>query len=315
VKSAALTNYVPGFTFGWRWGLRLEGQPQARSIEETLKIHMRLVSEGFLNTMGIPLLQGRNLSVQDSDRCLPIVLISQTTARRYFPGQDPIGRQIALGDQPIWRTIVGVTGDVKHLGLNKDPEPEIYLPLAQFPNPFPQIWLVVQTSADPALLASAVRHEIGSLDHNLAVGEVKTINQLLDESTSSQRFNAVLIGAFSGVAFLLAIAGLYGVIAYLVTQRTQEIGIRMALGAQRHDISWLVLSQGLLLAFVGLTIGLVVALGLTRILSTLLFGVSPTDLPTFVAVSLVLATVALLACYIPARRATKVDPMVALRYE
>jgi putative ABC transport system permease protein len=315
VKSAALTNYVPGFTFGWRWGLRLEGQPQAPSIEETLKIHMRLVSEGFLSTMGIPLLQGRNLSVQDSDRSLPIVLISQTTARRYFPGQDAIDRRIALGDQPIWRTIVGVTGDVKHLGLNKDPEPEIYLPLAQFPNPFPQIWLVVQTSADPALLASAVRHEIGSLDHNLAVAEVETIDQLLDESTSSQRFNAVLIGAFSGVAFLLAIAGLYSVMAYLVTQRTQEIGIRMALGAQPRDISWLVLREGMLLALVGLAIGLVAALGLTRILSTLLFGVSPTDLPTFVAVSLVLATVALLACYIPARRATKVDPMVALRYE
>src|SRR3989454_2330219 len=315
VKSAALTNYVPGFTFGWRWGLRLEGQPQARSIEETLKIHMRLVSEGFLNTMGIPLLQGRNLSVQDSDRSPPIVLVSQTTARRYFPGQDPIGRQIALGDQPIWRTIVGVTGDVKHLGLNKDSEPEIYLPLAQFPNPFPQIWLVVQTSADPALLASAVRHEIDSLDHNLALAEVKTVDQLLDESTSSQRFNAVLIGAFSGLAFLLAIAGLYSVMAYLVTQRTQEIGIRMALGAQRRDISRLVLRQGMLLVLIGVVVGLAGAVALTRVLASLLFGVSPTDLPTFVAVSLVLATVALLACYIPARRATKVDAMVALRYE
>ena len=214
------------------------------------------------------------------------------------------------GPKPDWLSVVGVVADVRQFGLDGEPTFDIYVPLYQS-----RMYLVIRTHSEPASLAAAVRAEIRKEDKELPISKVQTMEQLLSGSVSLRRFSGLLLVLFAALALILAIVGIYGVISYSVSQRTHELGLRMALGAQQSDVLKLVMTQGLKLILTGLAVGLTAGLSVSRFLSSLLFGVSPTDLATCVGVSLVLATVALLACYLPARRATKVDPMVALRYE
>lgn len=315
VRSAALTNYVPGFTTGWRWGLRTEEHPEMRSIEDFLKIWMKVVSGDFISTMGIPVLQGRSLTDGDSEHSAPVVLLSETAARRYFPGEDAIGKRIAFGDQALWRTVVGVVGSVKHLGLNRDPEPEIYVPISQLDMPFDEIWLVVHFAGQSGPIVQAVRHALLGMNSSLAVGRVETIDQLLAESTSPQRFNAVLIVSFAAIALLLASGGVYSVIAFLVMQQTREIGVRMALGATRTEIIALFMLRSSRPIIVGVIIGAIGALLLNRLLRSFLFGISPNALIAYLVPAICLIAAGLLATLLPARRAAKIDPIAALRHE
>jgi putative ABC transport system permease protein len=241
----------------------------------------------------------------------PAAIINETMAKLYWPNQDPIGRRLRIIVSP-WITVVGVVGDVHHNGLNTPPNPEIYLSHLQEPQD--ALAVMLRTSNDPLQLAAAARQELKALDKDQPV-TITTMDQILSNSVAGQRFNALLLGIFAALALLLASVGVFGVINYSVAQRTREIGIRLALGAQRSDVFRLVVGQGLVLALIGVAVGSAGAFALTRLITGLLYGVSPTDGFTFGLVSLLVTGVAMLACYLPARRATRVDPLVALRYE
>jgi putative ABC transport system permease protein len=273
----------------------------------------RLVTNDYFRAIGIPLIQGRVFTERDRLDSTPVILINETLARRFFADENPIGKQLnALTDKPS--EIVGVVGDARQWGLELPPDPEIYFSYAQI-NFSAETSLVVRSSGDPARLSDGVRSAVREVNANAPVLRIKTMSDVLAQSTAQQRFTMTLMAVFAGVALVMAIIGLYGVMSYSVTQRTHEIGIRMALGAARRDVMRLVVGQGLMLAVIGVGTGLVAAFAFTRLLSSLLFGVSTTDPLTFAAVSLIMMGVALGACFVPARRATKVDPMVALRYE
>lgn len=245
-----------------------------------------------------------------------MVIVNAALVRRYFPGEDPIGKRIKFSEpteESAWQTIIGVVGDGKQDSLRAEVEPEIYQSHLQRAQD--NMTLVVRAVTDPQTLISAVREQIRALDPNLPIYDIKTMQAVMDESVARERFIALLLMVFAALALTLAAIGIYGVISYSVAQRTQEIGIRLALGAQRRDVLKLIISQGTTLTLIGISLGLAAALALTRFLSSLLFSVSATDPVTFVVIAVLLMLVALLACYLPARRATKVDPMVALRYE
>jgi len=245
-----------------------------------------------------------------------VAIISESLAQRYWPGEDPIGKRVSFdwrNGQRVWRQVVGVVNDVKHDGLETRVYPAIYVPLLQFPSLFGA--LVVRTRTDPSGLAGAIRREVMAVDKDVPVFRVQTMDRLISDSVSRRRFQMMLLAIFATVALALAAAGIYGVMMYSVSQRTHEIGIRVALGASSGDVLRLVLRQGLVLTVAGVAIGLISSLALTRVLSGLLYGVSAMDPATFLVFPSVLIAVALLACYLPARRATKADPMVALRYE
>jgi len=242
---------------------------------------------------------------------VPAIIINETFARRFFPDEDPIGKRMRIIASP-WLTVVGVVGDIRHIGLQAPPNPEMYLSALQEPSG--SMAVMVRTSGDPLMLAAAVREQVAALDQDLPVA-ITTMDQIRSDSMGGQRFNALLLGVFAALALGLAVVGVFGVINYSVAQRTHEIGVRIALGAKRSDIFKLVVGQGMVLALLGVAIGLGGAIALTRLIAGLLFGVSPTDFATFAVVSLLLAIVALAASYIPARRAMNVDPMVALRCE
>jgi len=272
------------------------------------------VGINYFTTMRIPLIRGRFFTEHDRDKAQPVVIISETMARQFFSNEEPIGQRINIGDGgPNPCEIVGVVGDVKHTGLDTEGEAQMYLPIYQ--RCWPYLSLVVGTVGDPRSLVNAVRKKVWALDKGQPVHNIRTMEELMSDSVAQRRFSMLLLTLFSGLAVVLAVVGLYGVLSYLVSQRTHEIGIRMALGARRNDVLKLVLKKGLMLIVVGLAIGVAGALALTRVIANQLYGVSPTDPATFMGVSLFLTVVALLACYIPARRATKVDPMTALRYE
>ena len=274
------------------------------------------VSPDYFRVMRIPLLRGRFFSEQDSPSNPKVAIISETLAQRYFPDQDPIGRQMRFGFPPngnVSREIVGVVGDVRDVALSQRPGPMMYVPFVQAP-----LWggeLVVRSSLSASGVAAGIRQAVHSIDKDLPVTDIAFLNDALGQSISQERFRTFLLGSFSAIALVLAAVGIFGVISYFASQRTHEIGIRMALGAQRRDVLRLILGQGTKLALIGLGVGVVAAVLLMRLMARLLYGVSATDPLTFSTVAIVLLGVALTACYIPARRAMRVDPMVALRYE
>jgi putative ABC transport system permease protein len=315
--SGACLSTDPPITDDSRGDLTIEGQaPLAYGDEQTATYGS--ISPGYFNAMGIPLLRGRVFTDQDREGHMPVVIISTTFANRFFPGQDPVGKRLKQGgaddeDSP-WMTVVGVVGDVHHYGLSAEVSAEMYMPFAQKPEP--EITLIVRSAAaNPFSLLPAIRAEVEAIDKDQPIFGAQTMEHLLSNSVASERLSVILLGLFAALAFMLACVGIYGVISYSVTQRTHEIGVRIALGASTGDILKLVVGQGMRMVAGGLVLGLLASLALTRVMSSLLFNVSATDPATFILVSVLLAAVAFLASYLPARRATRVDPMVALRYE
>ena len=294
----------------------VDGQPTSHADEP--RTNYSWVEPGYFQTVGIPLRQGRDFSVRDSLESTPVVIINETLARLYFPGRDPLGKRIQPGvgngyPSPPMRQIVGVVRDIRQNGLTVQPGPQVYVPRAQ--SPLGSMIVVLNTKVAPSSVAEIARQEVASVDKDVPIYAVRTFDHYFSKSVGEPHFLSTLLAIFAALALVLATIGLYGVISYSTAQRTHEIGVRMALGARRHDVLVLVLRQGLRLALIGVAIGILGSLGVTRLLSSLLYGVHPSDLSTFALVSLGLMFVALLACYIPARRATRVDPMVALRYE
>ncbi len=289
----------------------IEGRPPSPPGQQPVAWY-GLVSPDYFRALGMRLVRGRVFTERDDEKASRVVIISEAMARRYFPAEDALGKRLGTGPN-AWREIVGVMADVKQFGLEIDARPTMYLPDRQ--SPARAMTVVVRTTAEPLQLAAAVRAAVWEGDKNLAMAKVMPMAQLVSTSIAQPRFILLLLGIFAGVALALAAVGIYGVMSYTVTQRTREIGVRMALGARPRDVLRLVVGQGLLLTALGVGIGLAGAVGLTRLMRTLLFGVQPTDPATFALIALLLAGVALLACYLPARRAAKVDPMVALRYE
>ena len=293
----------------------VEGAP-AVALTDRPSVGVRVVTPGYFQTMSIPILKGRAFTEQDRDNTPNVILVNEALASRFWPNQDAVGKRLDFEEdsgKQVWREIVGVVGNVKHKALATEVMPEAYFPYKQGPENF--MGLVVRTASDPVSMIPAIRNQVLSIDKDQPVSDIMTMEQRLAKSVASSRFVMLLLGSFSVLALGLAAVGIYGVMSYLVTQRTQEIGVRMALGAQKRDVLKLVVRRGMVLATVGTVIGLIASLALTRLMRSLLFEVTPTDWLTFVITSVVLLTVALLACYIPARRATKVDPLVALRYE
>ncbi len=276
---------------------------------------VRVVDENYFNTLRIPVTSGRNFTSQEATTDSHTIIINEALARKYFPGENPVGRRIkvVMMENPPWNEIVGVVGDVRYDKLNGESFPMVYWTHPQLT--YSEMTFVIRTDGDPLALAASARGVIQSIDPNQPVADVRTMESWIGESVSRMRFGTLLLTVFALVALLLSAVGVYGVMAYTVTQRHHEIGIRIALGAQTRDVLSMVVRQGMLITLAGIGLGLLGGLALTRVISAQLFGVSATDPLTFGGVSLLLIVVALLACYIPARRATKVDPMVALRYE
>jgi putative ABC transport system permease protein len=274
---------------------------------------------GYFRAMGIPVVKGRDFDDRDKHGATPVIIITETFARQQFPNEDPIGKRIHPGISSIdgedstMREIIGVVGDVRNRGLNTEPRAAYYVPQTQIP--FSQMVAVVKTTSEPRSLISAVTNEVAAMDQDIPLFGMKSMEEYLSASVAAPRFNTTLLSIFAVVAFVLTIVGLYGVMSYSVAQRTNEIGIRLALGAQSRDVLWMVVKQGSVLIGLGLAIGLLGAYAATRVIASLLFGVTAKDPVTFAAVALLLGGVALLACYVPAWRATKVDPMEALRCE
>jgi len=264
--------------------------------------------------MGIRLLKGRLFTDHDTKDAPHVAIINETMAKKYFPDEDPIGKFIDVTNGDVtYREIVGIVNDVKHYGLDQEPKPQTYEPFLQ--KPAPNMTLVVRTGGNPPLLTSAIRNAVLSIDKTQPLSDVKTLDQYVAASIAQQRLSTFLLGIFAAVAMALSAVGIYGVMSYSITQRTHEIGIRRALGASRSNILKLVVGYGMLLTLIGVVIGLAGAFALTRLMSALLFGVSATDFTTFAVIAGSLIVVALVACLVPARRALKVDPMIALRYE
>jgi putative ABC transport system permease protein len=332
VEAAGVSTLLPlGAGGGWGKFLSIEGRPAASSLDQVPLVRFALTSPDYLRAMGIPVLKGRAFSEHDSADSQQVAIINETLARRFFADEDPIGKTIWMGppesllppdaqtpeNRFVRRVIVGVVADVKGSSLDKSPNPEALAPYSQnkregWSN---ALMLAVRTTASPQSAIAVIREQVRALDADQPITNVATMEERLSQSLSQPRFSTMLLGLFAAVALLLAAVGIFGVMSHVVTQRTHEIGIRMALGAQRLDVLKLVVGHGMRLTVIGLTIGLAASFALTRLMSSMLFGVSATDPLTFLAISVLLASVALLACYFPARRATRVDPMVALRYE
>ncbi|HEY1865926.1 MAG TPA: ABC transporter permease [Candidatus Acidoferrales bacterium] len=317
VESAALGTAIPLTDDHSRTDITIEGMalPTPGNYPHP---DVHVVSPGYVTTMGMTLLRGRSFTDDDSDKAPLVGMINAMAARRLFSNEDPVGKRFMFGHPSAksasnWCTIVGVVSDTKLYGLANPARLEVYVPLRQ--NARSSMALVVKSGTDPAALTSAIRETVESIDKDQPIFAVSTMEELVSNSVATRRMTLVLLGLFSGLALILGAIGIYGVISYSVAQRTREIGIRMALGAPRRDVFRLVVGQGLKLAGVGIAIGIAAALGVARAMSSLLYGVSATDFQTFVGVASLLMLVALLACYVPARRAMRVDPIVALRYE
>jgi putative ABC transport system permease protein len=265
--------------------------------------------------MGIPLLRGRNFSDLELKEPKQVILINEVLARKYFPDEDPIGKRldVAMFEKPTPAEIIGVVGNVRYDSLIDELPPAVYFPHPDLAYSF--MTLVIRTDGEPSAIAPAIQREIRSLDPNQPVSDVRTMNQVMSEWVARSRFNTLLLGLFAGLATLLSAVGIFGVMNYSVALRTREIGLRLAVGAQPRQVLLLILKQGFVLTIVGVLLGLGAAFALTRLLSGLLFGVTAVDVTTFTTISLLLVVVSLLACYLPARRAMRIDPLRALRYE
>jgi putative ABC transport system permease protein len=293
----------------------VEGRP-VPAQDQLAESVFNVAQPDYFQTMGIPLIEGRPFQATDTAQTPPVIVINQSMARRWWPNESPLGKRIKQGfpqSKTPYREIVGVVGDVKQDGPDTRQLEEVFYPEAQ--NTDNAMTMVVRTAGDPLSMAATVEKEIHALDSNLPVARVQPMTQYFSEALARRRFSTLLLGIFGALALVLAAVGIYGVMAYSVAQRTHEIGIRVALGAQRNGILMLVVGQGLRFAFLGVVAGLSGAFVLTRWMASLLFGVTATDPVTFAAVTVVLMSIAVAACYVPARRAMKVDPMVALRYE
>jgi putative ABC transport system permease protein len=313
VRAAGLISTLP-FEGGPATDFEIEGRPLAPGEPEPMA-DIRIVDANYFRALAVPLRQGRAFTARDTAAAPRVMIINEELARRYWPNENPLGRRVTMKDwgEPLTGEVVGVVGDVKADSLSAAVRPMIYWPYPQFPGPFNS--LVLRTAGDPHGVASAVKEQIRAADREQPLSNLRTMEAVIAASVAPQRLNMLLLGVFAAVALALAAVGIYGVIAYTVAERTHEIGVRMALGAGRGDVLRLIVGQGLKLVLSGVGAGLAAAFGLTRLLGKLLFGVSPTDPLTFVCVSLGLVAVALLACYLPARRATKVDPLSALRHD
>jgi predicted permease len=289
----------------------LEGRPTPAGQAEP-SAEYRMVTPGYRRAMGIPLVKGRDFDGRDSADGARVMMVNELAARRFWPNEEPIGKRISFGDTR-WYEVVGVTGSVRHKGLDVAGREQVYIPHAQ--DPVPNMYLVLHSSVSPEPMSRAIRQAVSELDGDLPIYDVKTMADRLDRSLALRRSGVAVLVAFASAALLLAAVGLHGVMAYSIAQRTREIGIRMALGAQRREVLGMVVGQGMKLALAGAAVGTLGALFVMRLLEGLLYGVKPDDAPTLVAGAFLLGTVALFACYLPARRATGVDPVVALRHE
>jgi putative ABC transport system permease protein len=316
VEKAATVSPLPLGGPGMVIAYVVEGRP-VPNPSQTPSSNVRIVTPEVFQTLGIPLVKGRAFTDQDNDKAPPVVLVNETMAARVWPGEDAIGKRLTfdvpVSDQSQWATVIGITRDIKHRTLTDESGMEAYWPVYQ--RPFPLSTLVVRAKGDPTRLVGQLREQIRAVDRDLPAYQVRTMNEVVKLSLAQSRSTTVIFAVFAGLALILASVGVYGVVSYAVTQRTHEIGIRMALGAHRNDVLGMVIRQGMMVALIGVGVGLVVAFLVTKQLASMIYGVSTKDPLTFVAVPLTLALVALLANYLPARKATRVDPLVALRRE
>jgi putative ABC transport system permease protein len=332
VKSATAASILPlGAGGGWGKLMSVEGRPAPPALDQVPVVRFALISPDYFRTLGINVREGRAFTPQDDEKAQPVAIINETLAQRFFPGEDPVGKTVWMGppenllpadaqrpeNRSPRRLIVGVVADVKGGSLNLPASPYVYAPLHQYRREgyTNTLMLAVETEGKPESLTAAIREQVHALDPDQPVSNVRNISELRDRALSAAKFSLLLLGLFAAVALVLAAVGIYGVMSYAVTQRTHEIGVRMALGARAGDVLRMVIRQGMQLAAAGVAVGVAGAWALTRLMESLLFGVSASDPLTFALIALLLGGVAFVACWIPARRATKVDPMIALRYE
>jgi putative ABC transport system permease protein len=318
VSSVAAINALPFSGSGGSRSFYIEGR-EVKRPEDQPEEQLRFATHGYFETMKIPLLEGRAFSGRDTLASPRVAVVNDSFARKHFPKGHAIGARVSFSrDEPSWYQIVGIVGDIKHRGLDAATRPELYVPYRQplFANTTVRpMYFIVRTGTDPLAALTIVRREIARLDPDQPISDVRTMDARIDRSLNDRRFNMVLLAVFASFALTLAAIGIYGIVAYSVTQRTHEIGVRVALGAQRHDILRMVFRQGMTMTMIGTGAGLAAALAVTRVMSSLLFGVSAADPLTFAVIPILLLAVAGWACYVPARRATRVDPIVALRCE
>jgi putative ABC transport system permease protein len=327
VESASAINHLPLAGDTWGTPLTIEGRPLPPPGQE-IGVTFRVSRPGYFQTMGSQFRAGRDFNEYDTTNAPGVVIINETLANRYWPNEDPVGKRITLDDPratsnlPQWMTIVGVVKDIKQSSWTEPPSNEIYLAFQQSRGFYAgtaghltSMTIVVRTTVEPQSLATAVQESVRTIDRNLPVSNIVSMEKVIADTLWQPRFNLQLIGLFAGIALVLAAVGLYGVMSYSVAQRSHEVGLRMALGAQRSDVMKMIVGQGMKLAVIGVGAGLLASVALTRLMTRLLFGVAATDLKTFAGISVLLTFIALAACLIPALRATRVDPMVALRYE
>ena len=314
VDAVGAVNALPLNGSEFTWTFFIEGQqPSATPVG---RVDYRIVTTDFFRTIGVPLKRGRIFTAQDGQAAMPVGIINEAMARRYWRDDDPIGKRFRM-QAPInvspWTTIIGIVGDVKHSGLDQDASPAVYRPHRQHPKT--DMTVVMRTQAEPLLLANSARNQVRELDKDLPVSNLREYTYFVSRSVAERRFAMLLLTGFASLALLLALFGIYGVLSYSVSLRTQELAIRQALGARSRDVMVLVVKQGMFLVLIGIIIGLTAAFGVTRVMTNMLYEIKPLDLTTFLTVSFLISSVAALACYLPARKATRVDPMVALRSE
>ena len=321
VTSIGLTSVLPLSGMNARSDFSIMGRP-VPSLKDVPGAQNRWISPGYFSTMKIPIIEGREFTEYDTARSQNVVVVDEALARRYWPNESPIGAHIKFENEPTQRDleVVGVVGNVKHFGLDEEPLATLYAPFYQMPENLVPVWasrinLVTRTTFDPMILSTSIRREVQAIDNNVPASNIRTMDEFLSAAVAQRRFNVLLLTIFAAAALLLTTSGIYAVISYSVVQRTNEIGLRMALGAQRSDVLKVVVGQGLKLVLIGVVMGLAAAFAFNRILSSLLFGVSTVDPITFAVMPLLLIGVALLASFNPARRATKIDPVIALRSE